>query len=49
MTDRTPAMLIKWAFPGQFTSFGSKMALIVFCIVILRIIAEGFSDIFTAS
>ena len=30
-------------------SFGSKMALIVFCTVIFGIIAEGFHNIFAAS
>ena len=30
-------------------SFGSKMALIVFCEVIFGIIAEGFHNIFAAS
>ena len=46
---RTPEMLIEWVFPGCFMSFGSKMALIIFCAVIFGIIAEGFHDIFAAS
>lgn len=49
VTDIPPEMLINRHFRGCFMSFGSKMALTVFCTVILGIIAKGFHDIFAAS